>query len=148
METETLAAGPSLDVLIAERVMGWQRCQWVGYGKTGISFDGYALRCTVCGRTPATPPWSRETLTGYCGRGLTLEDSDVPEFSTSIADAWKVVDKFRFFELTTPNRKGDPLWRVVVDASRGFAHGYGETAPLAISRAALAATDPARRPQE
>ncbi len=110
MNANELSAGSDIDRLIAERVMGWT------WGQTGTDYAGWR-------GAPASPP---------------LEGASRGYFrpSTSIADAWLVVERTTAFG-----------HRYVVYGSTDGGHscnfgpfGCGaETAPLAICRAALAA---------
>lgn len=127
----TMPAGPEIDRLVAEKVMGWR---WAGhYWSCG---DGTAV-LPEAGFAGA-PPWST-----------------APRFSTDIAQAWKVVERmhelgftdFAALPMGTPGsadawtaaampKEATMVWweTVAPDKWRGDA----DTAPLAISRAALA----------
>lgn len=108
----TTEAGCNLDRQIAERVMGWT-LGTLGDDTTYLDADG----------SPICSPYDFEP-------------------SRLLDDAWKVVAHFRFFDLS-----GDSIgtkaekWRASVTTRDGTMHyGKGETAPLAICRAALRST--------
>jgi hypothetical protein len=116
MNYDTIPAGKALDILIAEKLFGW----------TGID-----KRWVEMGRTYAT---------GWKGGDTSRGHSDVPNYSTDIAEAWKVFGAG--FELMDLHNYGDAdsngLWKCSVIWSyknKGWAEA--ETAPLAICRAAL-----------
>jgi hypothetical protein len=116
VDLDALEPGIVFDVLVAERVFGHTVV------KDPVNYREYQLE--------------------QAGRG----GADVPHYSTDIAAAWKIVEQFEFFELTTPNRKGELRWRAVFDRQlppAGFAHGFGDSAPLAICGAALRALEAA-----
>jgi hypothetical protein len=66
-----------------------------------------------------------------------------PPYSTSIADAWLVVEKLRenFDGIVLAYRNGDTgkEWRVEFNTEHGWSAEYAETAPMAICLAALEA---------
>lgn len=104
-----LPAGPEMDRLIAEKVMGWT------LNEDGNWIDGEGEY-----RYP-----SPESFAGLSAFGP----------STNIAHAWQVVERMR--EIIRPSIEYvDGLgWRADFETS----YGWGETAPLAICRAAIAA---------
>ncbi len=129
MNYATLQAGPELDALIAEKVMGWKP----NAKHPNLSGDGW---------------W--ETENGGENGYLAV----LPEFSTDIAAAWTVVEKMpRVLGHIYPSfdeESGKFLhWCAVVENSEPWSSArygaVGETAPLAICRAALRAAviDPA-----
>lgn len=110
-EILALPAGPETDRLVAERVMG---IGWQG----GNPIDGYD------GRWPWPPP-----------------------YSTDVAAAWSVVEKltdnqdgycFDLYRGTFPDQP--PEWVCATLRGRGMVVACGQTAPLAVCRAALLAT--------
>jgi len=135
-----LPAGRELDVLVAKKVMGWTK------PKGG-------RRDPLTGKRPV---W----------RELPFEYVDTPHFSTDIAAAWEVVEKFHGdspniqigkdgWEIDVQTAKDGNGWFVAIRRYRvedyAEEHDYwgaqsyyahAETAPLAICRAALAAVDP------
>lgn len=110
-----MEAGRELDALVAEKVMGLH-VEW----RNGL------------------PMWVGKVLPGS---PYVLEDGlyghTIESYSTEIAAAWKVGEKARAIRLE--NREPDSLkgWRC---SYNGFL-GTGETAPLAICRAALEAIE-------
>lgn len=108
----TRDAGRALDALVAEKVMG-EPVTWL---PTALSHRDPHQSGEVFG----AKGWHR-----------------VPSYSTDIADAWLVVEKMRergFVISATPNQQS---WC----ATFGADSVWGETAPLAICRAALAAVE-------
>lgn len=117
MSQPELAAGRELDALVAERVMGWR-----SIGSDGISTFG-------------DPPNDPLDLSGT-GDG----HFHVPRYSTDISAAWEVVEKAKDWRITIDGGEyhGDS-WGVKIANNDGYFYGFGDTAPLAICRAALAA---------
>ena len=127
--TTTLPAGRELDALVAEKVMGWVRGRRYGNGNGEWIIDG---------KTSVSRTWD-----------------STPSYSTSIAAAWEVVEKMRntkeapdetYWVLTDCAGSG---WRAEIlqvltenDAPHQVAYGVGDTLPLAICLAALAALAP------
>lgn len=118
-------------MLIAERVMGWKRGERYGNGNG---------------------EWQRPTDDPKRSGRLTWEQT--PRYSTDIAAAWQVVEKWRAkgegFQLDSLGFTGvegetDAAWRCsFMDATDGGMEHYSaeaETAPLAICLAALAAVE-------
>lgn len=112
-----LPAGRELDALVAEKVMGWRLRENMGAA---------GGRCWATGRTDG----------GSYGSGV-YPEFELPEFSMDMNAAWKVV--------TASNTRLDlfgPAWRGLWTASFSpHPTAQGETAPLAICRAALKAVD-------
>lgn len=130
-------AGPKLDALIAERVMGFARhdLRWESCGQGGL------LSCTKCTWSFCCPPWSHARIMAddarWCGE---QSHRPVPRYSTSIADAWLVVEKMREmgwgFVFNSVGARGARAFFTKGD--RFFAED-GDTAPLAICLASLQA---------
>jgi len=72
-------------------------------------------------------------------------DSFMPHFSTSIVDAWQVVDRmYQDFESFSLVRRRDGLWMANFHnphEGTGSGCGIGQNAPCAICKAALEAVD-------
>lgn len=115
MDINTMPAGPEMDALVAEKVMGHK----VGFPFTDSPDEGWV-------KDP------NSMVGGYKCR--------LPRYSTDIAAAWEVVEKMKstwgefilkYGECLVRDRWGLHLaWCSPVC-------GYGETAPLAICRAAI-----------
>lgn len=107
-----LLAGRELDARVAEKVMGWKP----------ETFEGQ--------------PWWRDA------EGCPWASCEVPRYSTSIAAAWQVVEKLGGYALME-RMSTSGLWLVAFGTSgaRTNSESYGETAPLAICLAALAAME-------
>lgn len=120
MDFDKMPAGHEMDALVAEKVMGLKVVE------DPVSHRGLAI-----------------------GRADTF-GSDLPYYSINIADAWRTLEKFAVemmvFKVGS-NRDADE--RIFYDCLIGFGdHGWpavvkgsavGDTAPLAICRAALKA---------
>lgn len=129
-----MSPGPELDLLIAEKVMGWT---WV----------------TEDAEEPQYLPWLISPKVGTAFRGVwypkTGVASGLPAYSTEISAAWQVVEKLDAlgFYVTVDRLGHDPrFWRAEThtwDADEGGRVGDNwhdaETAPHAICLAALAA---------
>lgn len=112
MQTDELLAGRELDMLIAEKVMG----------QTVREEHHKDFPQTVVCR------WISET-------------EMLPGYSTDISAAWEIIEHLRpwRFNLERMNRTAGSEWRADFDNRPSIFSGYGDTAPLAICRAALAA---------
>src|ERR1051326_982796 len=72
IDIDNLPASPELDALVAEKVMGWTNVRLISATDNG----------------DPTPSWHGDPPTG--GRGF-----PPPAYSTAIAAAWEVVDKWK-----------------------------------------------------
>jgi hypothetical protein len=115
-----MQAGPGLDALIAERVMGWKR----GFDINGSAHGRYFISGGEVYANPVSRLWSP---------------------SRDMGAAWEVVEKLGPpFEIRQHFKIGDTAWSV----RGGEFIAYASTAPLAICRAALKASQPPlERPQ-
>ena len=120
-----LPAGPALDALVAERVLGWTRIKVPNPIPPGRGCDALRL-----------PDGSTFVVNGgHAPRAL-------PAYSTDIAAAWAVVEHLcptanvsePWFTLYSSGGK----W--VADFNRYTGGAAADTVPLAIARAALLAT--------
>lgn len=116
-----LPAGRELDALIASKVMGWLH---VGRGIT--SFADATLLPFDHGRRDGSTPFE-----------------PVPPYSTDIRAAWAVVERVRHLsqESSTRLEHEGELWHATFSTLDFLAQASGETAPLAICRAALKAAE-------
>lgn len=118
-----MEAGPKMNALVAEKVMEWKNLHWKDEGRARNNNGNFV-------RWPA----------GWYGEGPNGECYLDQPFSSSIADAWKVVEKIvgdgdgSGFVLSHSFR---PVRWI---ASFDFDEATGDTAPLAICRAALLAS--------
>ena len=77
------------------------------------------------------------------GEEIGSRDRDLKNYSTDIADAWKILARFprKRIDLEFLDRKPGFQWACVIDGlgmvNRPMFIGYGDTAPLTICRAAL-----------
>lgn len=132
MDPLTLPAGRDLDAIIAEGIMGWTDCdpaKRVEELETG--------ELVGIGEGTAPGKWFPK----FKARQL------IPAYSTDIAAAWTVVEywKAKHHEVCLEH-EGCPteLWDFTIYKGGVFGpfRAAGETAPLAICRAALMATQP------
>lgn len=123
MNIDTLPAGRELDALVAERAMGWTKVKV----QTESEFGG-ASTFVLYGTSPINQPWKR-----------------VPAYSTDIAATWEIAEKLGpmwLYKTTAgkPSAAAGQLYACSLGSSvleREWS--YGDTAPLAICRAALKA---------
>lgn len=115
-EIDALEAGKPLDALIAEKVMGWE---WRDLEA--------GLRVLI---EPSAEHLLKAGVVIEVGRPPYLNDN-LPAYSTDISPAWMVAVKT--FMTIAPYHDG------TYHAANGQVVAYGETAPLAICRAALKA---------
>ena len=131
---DKLEVGLDLDMLIAERVMGWK---WYHLRAMG----GNWINALKSGKVPV------DYLPGKTHAEYQAP-YDGPRFSTELAAAWQVVEATRKdtfhlvwiaperFSYFTPEAKISHQWRAAFDTNYV---GRGATQELAICRAALAA---------
>ena len=120
MDIDTMEAGREMDALVAERVMGWRHPDTSGHNADQM----------------LPPDW------------VAWNDiRSVPPFSTDIAAAWQVLEKFLPHVRVECHKDSDYTdgtgWHADIWADSG--HGCSEgasTAPVAICRAALKAVEP------
>jgi hypothetical protein len=125
MDIDTMDAGREMDALVAEKVMGW---------KVSYTYEGYP-RYEDHG--PVGSYWA-----------------SIPEFSTRIEKAWEVVEKmdslgWKFgmvqdgngWDVNIYHPDVHPSCQSCGHTSSGAINAFADTAPLAISRAALKATN-------
>ena len=122
-----LPAGRELDALVAEKVMGW----------TFQTFpEGACPEVRHWHRTSPipeerSPEWAASFI-GAC-----------PRFSTDLAAAWTVVEKLRGCDQWPEIGATGRSWYCEFEGEPGvIVEGFGDTAPLAICRAALEAVTP------
>ena len=117
-EGELREVGREMDALVAEKVMGWKRGDWLKKWPDGSKQEHFDV-------------WIAPELKLL---------HDTPMFSTNITAAWEVVEQFiPFVELECNEFDSGfgwicKLWLVSSEVSE-----FGETAPEAICRAALKA---------
>jgi hypothetical protein len=150
MAAEEIMAGRELDALVAEKVFGETVVRadslWVDDGE-GEYTDNIAIERRVTKTHLRYVPGSlqKSRLGEYIDTGEPVHQ-ELPEYSTNIAAAWEVVEKFEpFIRLecyedsdVDPNPKAEG-WHVDIWHDKGLACVRGETAPLAVCRAALKA---------
>lgn len=137
MKSQEEVARQELDVLVAEKVMGYT---WTPMTDAGDSetWSGHATLLNPEGKTRAQR-WKKDgSLSTWC-----CDCPELPRFSTDISAAWQVVDKLRsqgrFMSIAI---LGDGVHVSLDGGAGGGWHGgtyREETAPLAICRAALKA---------
>lgn len=136
-----LQAGRELDALVAEKVMGWR---WHRHGEVRGGWVHYASLLPPESTDHRVPVTSDDALLAKHERDTGL----CPHYSTSIADAWLVVEKMGQTEM--PGHVGPTMLHMLRACAGGqweaqfcSDFGYSQTtragsAPLAICRAALA----------
>jgi len=120
---DAMEAGPEMDALVAERVMGWQLSEYRIVRPDGSSFDA-----------PIREMWDDPLYSRY----------SLPPYSTDIAAAWQVVEHMRTIEfdidlLLMPDSQD----RCCLEHSARIESkvcAYAPDMPLAICRAALKTT--------
>lgn len=148
--SEEMIDGVELDVVIATKLMGWKRMSWKDY-HAQRKYRGVETREEL------TYSW-HDQAGQMVANAEFIHDYDQPEGawspSTDLAAAWQVVARldernerltlygpFAFTDEGLSDRRPDWLAEFIedVDGHAGrVRRGYGETAPLAICRAALA----------
>jgi hypothetical protein len=121
MNIESMEAGRNLDVLVAEKVMGWTRYPEKMHPTDNRTIDG-VLYC------PPDFPYDRNAA------------NVVPYFSTDIAAAWQVFAKFNYISIA--NVGGDYQCKLLAFKDKNTPERVdviAGTAPLAICKAALKA---------
>ena len=123
-------AGRELDALVAEKVMGWRE-----------------VRCNVGGNIPYGEPdddWNRDARAdpahGFTGIPR-VHREEVPDYSTSIAEAWLVVEKLSGQFAVNLSCTSQPV-RWLCEFSRSenvWFNAHGRTPAEAICLAALKA---------
>ena len=117
MDIDSMSSGRSMDALIAEKIMGLEKIEPV-FGSPETDWNG----------------WKN-------AKGDVLSHLD--HYSTDIAAAWQVVQRFENRILMSQENNG--WWVEILDNDGNFIEGayseYGDSTPsLAICRAALKAT--------
>jgi Phage ABA sandwich domain len=140
LDWQTMPAGPELDALVAERVMGLAGGEDFGDkpDHNWRELDGdeqdFHQSTYECGRCHRRPGWlvEDELPHGPCRLGPR-------PYSTNIAAAWQIVEHALAVEVTYDNEP--PRWRCYIDLGYArFATVRDQpSAPLAICRAALTA---------
>jgi len=125
MDIRNMPAGREMDALVAEHVMGFRR------EKTPPDCNG-----EYGGEDILVPPNIDHDTWHYPPKGRISLTFFVPQYSTDIATAWAVLEKFRYYEI-----KSYPHMNVIAEVlnEKEWCKATGETAPLAICRAALLA---------
>jgi hypothetical protein len=126
MDVDSMEAGRELDTLVAERVMGWTRWDITGGEdcpcESGVTY--FADWGDMGGVAVYTPPHLTGDVEFYF------------EPSRDIKDAWRVVETMKGVSVA---KRADGRW-MCWHWNRVHRSGAGETAPLAICRAALSCT--------
>lgn len=136
----SMKAGPELDSLIAEKVMGWKCSERNCDGK-------FITRCGACGREGH----------GNCygpGRGGEIQIACIdrghrPNYSQDIAAAWQVVEKMHLFNAAFLLGSNEFGWKIVEDGQElRITIAEAATAPLVICLAALKIAEERRKPPQ
>ena len=139
-----LPAGRELDALVAEKVMGWKRRRIVECypGMVGVPLDDPRLDdyWWTSDNRPTNEIARDEGggAVGECNECGKVYGAGSP--STDIAAAWTVVEKLRGCDQWPEIGATGRSWYCEFEGEPGvIVEGFGDTAPLAICRAALKA---------
>ena len=145
MDYDNMPAGREMDALVAQKVMG--ESKWEPFVRSVIPNE-------PCGTSFNGCPYEKDNHYKYWHEtGLEeLHNRKSPKYySTSISSAWEVVEKLsKIKAIWVGNERdgngwtcliGEPNPHVLLPEAKVDADGYGESAPLAICRAALKAVD-------
>jgi hypothetical protein len=141
---DDMPAGPEMDALVAEKVFCVKRAEhpehlWY------LHKDGTRDDCAMDNDFHSGPCCQRCGYS-FClsckneGRergGLPCIDDALPSYSTTFAAAGKVLEKFKWFTLTSFPSGCPEVTRYDCGLAVPNVYGHGETMPLAICRAAL-----------
>ena len=134
MRIDEMPAGHEMDALITEKVMGFTL-----YIGDEIP-DGHEHQCLQPGEVPEI--WLKERIDHGGFYRYCKHCGNMPEYSTDIADAWRVVEKMGNY-LFACGRNDNGMWEACffsVNSGIGkLSEGHGDTAPLVICRAGLKA---------
>lgn len=143
-----MPAGRELDAWIAEQVMGFAR--WSPLTRDDLYFLAHPDQIRRQYRKYGG--WSKALKKGSDGDRYVDGMRDVPEFSTDIAAAWQVVEKFRSegWKFCIADGDEEPFQcyfqRLSEDGGVDEPEAEADTAQLAICRAALKAAAPQEPP--
>ena len=140
MNYDEMPAGPELDALVAEKVMGLEWREWIPYGAPQGWFP----------KDAPTLNWRDEKDRAY---DPPEDKADLPAYSFDIAAAWEVVEKLDLAWWPEIGRMTDGSWycEICRGADEPSKVGWplravASEAPLAICRAALKAVAGATPP--
>lgn len=135
-EMDNMPAGREMDALVAEKVMGWK--WFIGVANLGAG-PKYRYLDEPNVWNPPRVEWDGKTE--MAARGLYDDESHLPCYSTAISHAWQVVEKLLADDIQLNLAHDGDTWTVGEKYWNGEWDNpaYGETAPLAIARAALKA---------
>ncbi len=132
-EIDVMEAGRNMDALIAETVFGKKPCK---FSMTGIIST---LTIWKCEHQSAENCYPEDK--GTCLESYSKEMACAWKIAEIMKDRKNVSDSFGFswpVELSFLDDRG--VWACIFHGTRASAEGIGETAPLAICRAALKAS--------
>lgn len=125
-----------LDLLIAEKIMGWHSIQIESWEKYWTSLDPEAF-------PPEAVSLNDVRITGITSRDLVKYRREIPFYSASISASWDVLDKLKANLKMTREQLGKitiELRFVCGEGSTGsIVEATGDSAPHAICLAALKA---------
>jgi hypothetical protein len=137
---ETLEAGRELDVLVAEKIFLWEWWRSSSTGRRCLFAPGAIPRCSG--------EWFLERADGSEALVGDWDCWSGPHYSTAIGAAWEVVkhliERGYSFDMGTREDFTLMMWEVTLQppdfkSMEDWTGAVGETAPLAICRAALLA---------
>lgn len=142
---DEMPAGREMEGLVAEKVMGWERCIPTSVVDRPVSGVEHGV---------GTPPEPCKENCRYVGIPGPKPRAVFPYYSTDIGAAWEVVEKMKdnqnksdsygfswnveLYYMGNEHESGKE-WSCILHGPAGSREGLGSTAPLAICRAALKA---------
>jgi len=126
MDVDSMEAGPELDALIAERVMGKQ--WYVNQRGRYFLIDPDSALLDVVQPCPRPPP-------AKFSEAARMNDGH--PYSSDIAEAWRVVERLRMTGGLFNIHIGTNSVEVLVSWKNGAGQQYADTFPLAVCKAVL-----------
>jgi hypothetical protein len=138
-----MEAGPKMDALVAERVMGWERGGADDHTRPAHR-ESKDFPGTILNDFDSKGPHDYLTSPGPGGRVYFCgcpSSADLPSYTTSIADAWEVVEKLRKNGTLELIDYGSEGWGLYYENRKAASvDAQAVTAPLAICTVALLTT--------
>lgn len=126
-----IPAGRELDALIAEKVMGWNHSE---YSPIRHRCDGkFHTKCGACGKI------GHGNCYGDGSGPVQIECDCTPHYSSSIADAWLVVEAAKLFTERQYVLSNEVDWIISEEVSPAGAYGIIGKAPTIAHCICLAA---------
>jgi hypothetical protein len=135
VSADKLPAGRELDALVSEKVMGRQ---WFTFIHQSYLLEPQVAE-HICFHGSS---WTKGKTADWDSESQILTNlrfQRVPDYSTDIAAAWEVVEKLGLLKTSRLTQDNPDEWVVETKEHDPLDIASGETAPLAICRAALKA---------